>query len=249
MIKKVMISVLAMTISASVMAQEVDQNSVVGRATYNTNNSAYLLRIKYQGSDVANISHTAAGVISIGDGTITNTVTISNKLSIALSDIMAATNSAGKKNFLCEYVCGLPADTVSNAVIAATTAKDISNGQWTEFLKENSTSLKQLSTCSYGDSVGERWVNTVYGWPDGTGNVAVAVYVDQVEKYRKLVASPITNLATTASGVDNVNLMENLSSGTVYGIHVGPKSKVLIRATRVTNVNPVANVGALITSK
>lgn len=252
-LKAFVISLLSVC-AISAMAQNVETKSVPGASAYKTEDSSYVMRIKYNGSDsTAAISNSAIGVV-LRDGTgITTPIIIPTTASALLAAMEAATNSSGTKNFDVEYVNCLSGDTVSNNIITSSaTWTSLADGQWHEVLKWDTSQCLHYDACSYGDNAPARWLTTIYGQPGGTGDLTLNVYLDGTEVYEKVITSPyyvfgqISTTTNTNTAINVVNVWENLGSATTYGIYAAPKQRVHVRATRATT-GTTGSIGGLMT--
>lgn len=241
----------------TVNAQIVTTSAQPGIPIWNSEDTAPVFRVKYNGSaTTASISNSATTVV-VTDGAVATTITPSGATQTAgatLAAIAACTNAAGALNFQVELLNALTADVVSNTMLAGTANVNLLDGKWHEVVKWDTSAILHFDCCSYGDGSAQRWLNTIYGQPGGTGNLTLDVYIDGTKVWEKLILLPIytqgavvggTNASTT---VQDWAVNENLGTSTDYGILVPAKSKCLIRATRATTAT-TGGLGGMITSR
>lgn len=204
-----------------------------GVTFFNQEDEAYALRIKYKGSATATISNAADRIVLTDDGTA-NSVVLTNTMSYVLSDIIAATNSSGVRNFIPEYYCSLSSDTLSNKLVTSSAASTtVSDGSWYLIGKMDSSTNKSYDVCRAGDGQPPAMLTSVFGEPGGTGNVQVAVYIDGNKIWQKVYTSPIyvqqesVGTSNIFSRMDVVNVSEPMN------IYIGRGQRCHVRAERV----------------
>jgi len=226
-----------------------------GMVSYVTDDISPAFRVKYNGSDATATVTVTTNTIVLVDGTGgTTTCNITNTAAYLLADMKAATNASGKRNFSVEYVGAISSDSLTGNVLAASAAS-LTDGQWHEVALIDTSRQLQWNACSYGDNVPERWLTSIYGYPLGTGDATVTVYIDSGAGYTEVdkffQTSPIyvwasasgtlTNNPTTADAT--VNLNRQYSRDLVYGLRVPARAKCLVRAARATTAGS-GSVGA-----
>lgn len=85
-------------------------------------------------------------------------------------------------------------------------------------------------------------IDRVYGYPDGTGNVTLDIYVDGNLKYRNVTISPTYALGVGDSGT-NVTV-DAVTIDVSPGIPVGSQDSAIVRATRATTAT-TGNIGVI----
>ena len=224
-----------------------------GMVSYVTDDISPAFRVKYNGSDATATVTVTTNTIVLVDGTGgTTTCNITNTAAYLIADMKAATNATGKRNFSVEYVGAISSDSLTGNVLAASAAS-LTDGQWHEVALIDTSRQLQWNACSYGDNVPERWLTSIYGYPLGTGDATVTVYIDDGDGYSEVdkffqtspiyVPGSMASITNVSTADATVVLNRQYSKDLVYGLRVPARAKCLVRAARATTAGS-GSVGA-----
>lgn len=254
--KKYMKMVLSIAAVMGLSVAAFAADPLPGVVSYVTDNISPAFRVKYNGSAASTVTVTTNTIVLV-DGDVSNTINITNVASYVLSDMKAATNIAGKMNFAVEYVGAISSDSLTGNVLAASAAS-LADGQWHEVAFINTSRQLQWNACSYGDNVPERWLTSIYGYPLGTGDATVTVYIDQGSGYKEAdkffqtspmyVPGSMASITNTSAADATVVINKQYSKDLIYGLRVPQKAKCLVRAARATTAGS-GSIGATYTVK
>jgi hypothetical protein len=218
-----------------------------------TQDASNPILLKYLGTSTNRVSVIAGGSITVvADGLsqslpLESTVTVSR----VVGWLNSITNTSGYNLFSAIVWEALGTDSASNSLVTGT---NVVSSQW-----DANTFFWDTSACLHydvvpdmppqypsatGGAMGGYTLNRIWGNPDGTGNVTVDVYLNDVLTYERVVISPVylqpsayiwggTNPVTNSLTADNGVEISGLT-GMFPGIHVGGGKRCLVRAKRAT---------------
>jgi len=239
---KIGIALLSMIVLASVASAEQR-----GLYKFAEADKTPAMRIKYNGSaSTATFTNSTTAFVVVDD-TVTSTESRSAGTYANLaSTVLAATNSAGKKNFEIEYVGAIAADVYSNNVIAATATVDLTDGKWHNIGLMDTSAIIAYPVGVPGSDVGNFYVDSIYGNLTGTGDITLDVYIDGAKVWENYIVSP-----TYSSSDGSIYLTNNIVSVNIElpsGIMASSGKPVAVRATRATTAT-TGNLGVIFTKR
>ncbi len=199
------------------------------------------LRVK-SSAGALSIAVTGQGTnLSVVIGGHTNAVTGCTNAAQYVAAIVACTNASGTKTLSVDDGASLSTDTLLANLLTGTYTAD--ENQWAELLWDTSQCKfyqVYLPKASVSPGSTALKVTRIIGEPTGTGTVTVNVYVEKVEKDRRVFESPYYVLpATWLSDGNAVSTNANTSVDTInldipVEVTKGSSQGVIIRATRAT---------------
>ncbi len=204
-------------------------------------NDSPAIMIKYKGTGLATATVNKTSLTLVQNGMAAESLILTNGSPTA-GWINARTNSDGRNPWLARIFCTTGTESISNKLVSGTNAMTI--GEWNEDVFRWHTQDADHYDVSLSYMQGDFPVNSgnrvtgLFGYPEGTGDVTVAVYEGATVKYKSVIVSPTyTRPAQEGTVVTNtvyngVNL-EGLNVGT--GIHIGDGKVGFLRATRGTS--------------
>lgn len=221
-----------------------------GYTFFNEADEAKAITIRYRGDKTATITNTAAGVITLTDDGTANTITLTNTMSYVMADIMDATNSAGTRNFIPDYFCSLSTDSLSNKLIAATSLKDISDGEQCGVLVMDTSGTKSFDVARIPTALANgiksssaATITDITGVIGGTGDATVSIYVDGDMKWQNVQQSPVYSSSDGTVFITNALVNANFDLSLYAG-----KQRVHVRAARATTAT-TGGVGLVFTQR
>lgn len=216
----------------------------------------------YTGSLVLAVNAAGTNVAVTVDG-LTTTLTVYTNFTSLCDAIANVTNRSNEKKLIVDNSQSLPTDTAVGQLVSST--QTVAAGAWA-YANWN-TSLAKWYQVSYPSGV---WfeqnlsqtlvdperpdnssfnISSIYGFPNGTGDVQVTVYIAQTNVvYQRTITSPIyvegaggTNVASHAVNLD-------IGGGGVPVAIVPGQKSVIVRATRATGATG-GNIGIVTTTK
>jgi hypothetical protein len=256
--KKYMKMVLSIVAIMGLSVAAFAADPLPGIVSYVTDDISPAFRVKYNGSaSTATITVTTNTIVLVDGTGGTTTCNITNTAAYLIADMKAATNSSGKQNFSVEYVGAISSDSLTGNVLAASAAS-LTDGQWHEVALIDTSRQLQWNACSYGDNVPERWLTSIYGYPLGTGDATVTVYIDQGSGYTEVdkffqtspiyVSGSMASITNVSTADATVVINKQYSKDLMYGLRVPQKAKCLVRASRATTAGS-GSIGATYTVK
>jgi len=205
-------------------------------------------------------------VITAGDdaanyvvvGTVTNTMDWSGAnatVAQVAALIGACTNTAGAKKITVAYDCALAGDSTDDEVMDSqdTTVK---SGDWGDVVLWDTSTAKFYSAyIPSSETTGmsnDKVIKKIYGNIGGTGNITLNIYVDGVEKYEKVIVSPVYIPSANTGASNSVVHAEDEVGPAQLDIDLNfPARKseaVVIRATRAST-GTTGSIGAIVDYK
>jgi len=206
--------------------------------------------LKYTGAGLATATVNKTTITLTHDGMAAKSMVLTNAANFFtfVTARSVNTNPTGRTVWDIEKYNVLDADSVSNSFVSLTNV--MTPFAWNEdALVWDTDGIDHWDVTinsQVGDSpLGGRNVTGIQGYPDGTGNVTVVIYENQVRKYQTVITSPVyVNPATeshvaasiTTNGVINAVNLEGINLGA--GVRIGQGVIGFMRVTRATGAAP-----------
>lgn len=220
-----------------------------GITFYNEADEAYALSVKYSGdSDNATIICTTQ-TIAVADGTVTNTIALTNTMAYTLGDLQDSTNSAGNRNFTFDYYSSLSTDSLSNKLLAGVATLDVKDGKVyrtakidTSYSKTYDVTRSPVKLANGISGSAAATLTGITGNITGTGDATISVYVDGDKMWENVEQSPV--FSTEDGSIFTTNAIVNLNKE--VNMRIGKGKRVHVRATRATTAT-TGGLGAVFT--
>jgi hypothetical protein len=163
----------------------------------------------------------------------------------------ACTNTAGEKKLIVDYDCALAADSTDDETLDDVDTV-IRPGAWGEVALWDTSTAKFYSCYIPGSTSGgqdnKKIIRRIYGNIGGTGNITLNIYVDGVEKYEKVIVSPVYVSTTDVNDSDNEHAADAVTPAQLdipINFPADASEDVMIRATRATT-GTTGSIGAIV---
>jgi len=235
-IKKLAGVILALCIPLMVFAEQA------GVTFFNQEDEGCALSVRYIGTSANATLVCTTQTIAVADGTITNTISLTNTMAFTLGNLMDCTNSAGTRNFEFDYYASLSTDSLSNKLLAGVATVDLTDHKWHRVAKIDTSFSKTYDVARDGDSA--ITLTGINGNIGGTGNVTVDVYVNGNKMWEYVEDSP--KYTTLDGTVFSTNALVSIDK--TLNMYVGKGQRLHIRAARATTAT-TGGIGAVFTQR
>ena len=168
------------------------------------------------------------------------------------TSLAAVVNSETNTGLVIDTECSLDADSTDDELLDAQDIT-IQPGDWGNILWDTGTHLSfdvYIPGSKVGGTAGPKTIKGIYGNLGGTGNITVNIYKDQVEKYERVIVSPVY-LLSAGSPLTNTAAADVIGPAQIdieMDFPVKNSENCLIRAARASSAT-TGSLGVKVQSK